>query len=180
MNWKILAVFLSFPLGLATPVEAAPHSSIPSCQLACEGSPLNSQEIILSQNTASYSSISLGQAADLINQWLEAKYRIFAPPFDRQSLAKFTTGMLYQDTLKAINYLAENDSYYEYGVQKVDAVEQFAIHANKATIEVRVTEDSTLYQGGVVADSSFNTKRIRYQLEYRGDAWKITDFQIMN
>lgn len=176
MNWKILAVFILFPLGFATPVQAETHPSI----LACEGSTFNSEEMILSQNGESYSSLTLGKAADLISQWLEAKSRIFAPPFDRQSLSKFTTGILYRDTLKAINYLLENHSYYEYGVQKIDSVEQFATQANKATIDVWVTEDSTLYQKGIVADSSFNTKLIRYQLEYWDGSWKITDFKILN
>lgn len=132
-----------------------------------------SDSILLAQNP----SLTLGEAADLISEWLNAKSRIFAPPFDRKTLEQFTTGALYQDTLKAVNFLIENDGYYEYGVQKLETVERFAASGNKATIEVRVTEDTTFYQNGKIKDSNFNTLRIRYKLEYWDGIWKIADFQ---
>lgn len=124
--------------------------------------------------------ITLGQASDLIGKWLDAKSRIFAPPFDRQSLAGMTTGILYGDTLKAIDYLKKSNSHYRYGVQKIESVERFAASGNKATIEVRVTEDATLYRNGKVDNSSFNTKLIRYSLEYWDGIWKIADAQIIS
>ena len=124
--------------------------------------------------------ITLGQASDLIGKWLEAKQKIFAPPFDRQLLAKMTTGILYTDTVKAIDNLINNNSQYRYGVQKVESVERFAASGNKATIEVKVTEDATVYRNGRVETSSFNTKVVRYTLEYWDGIWKIADSQIMS
>lgn len=124
--------------------------------------------------------LTLGQAADLITQWLNAKSQIFAPPYDRRVVGELTTGNLYRDTLKAINFLIENNAYYQYGVQKVESVEQFAASGNKATIEVRVTEDTTLYQNGKVTESTFNTKVVRYNLENWDGIWKIANSQVLN
>jgi ARC6-like, IMS domain len=124
--------------------------------------------------------ITLGQASDLISKWLDAKPRIFAPPFDRQLLAKMTTGILYTDTVKAMDNLINSNSQYRYGVQKVESVERFAASGNKATIEVRVTEDATVYRNDRVDTSSFNTKLVRYTLEYWDGIWKIADSQIIS
>jgi serine/threonine-protein kinase len=123
--------------------------------------------------------ITLGQASDLIGRWLDAKQKIFAPPFDRQLLAKMTTGILYSDTVRAIDNLTSTNSHYRYGVQKVESVERFAASGNKATIEVKVTEDATVYRNGKVDTSSFNTKVVRYTLEYWDGIWKIADSQVM-
>jgi serine/threonine-protein kinase len=123
--------------------------------------------------------ITLGQASDIIGKWLDAKQKIFAPPFDRQLLAKMTTGILYSDTVKGIENLKSTNSHYRYGVQKVESVERFAVSGNKATIEVRVTEDATVYRDDRVETSSFNTRVVRYTLEYWDGIWKIADSQIM-
>lgn len=125
--------------------------------------------------------LSLGRASDIISDWLSAKNRIFAPPFDREILAVLTTGRLYADTLKAIDYLMENDAYYEYGVQKVESVDRFSASGSRATIEVRITEDVTFYENGKMVESTFNTQPVRYKLEYdnRSDRWRISDSQIL-
>lgn len=135
--------------------------------------------IILTQANTNSAVLTLGQAADIISRWLDAKQKIFASPFDRETLASLTTGILYADTVKAIEYLKNNKAYYRYGVQKVESVERFAASGNKATIEVRVTEDVTLYQNGQVENSSFNTKLVRYSLEYWDGVWKIADAQVI-
>ncbi|CAD5914786.1 hypothetical protein PCC9214_00271 [Planktothrix tepida] len=131
----------------------------------------------IAQNTAS---ITIGQAADLVTQWLNAKSRIFASPFDREIVLNLTTGKLCADTLKAIDFLIQNNSHYEYGVQKVESIEQFAASGNKATIQVKVTEDTTLYSNGKVSESSFNTKTVRYNLENWDGIWKIANSQVLN
>ena len=170
MKLRIFALTLLLPLAWAEPIFA----DTPAAQKPDNLTPQNT--ILLAQN----SDLTLGEAADLVGEWLEAKSRIFAPPFDRRTLEQYTTGSLYRDTLKAIDFLIENDAYYEYGVQKVEAVERFAESGNKATIEVRVTEDTTFYQNGRVKDSSFNTQRVRYKLEYWDGVWKIADFQVVD
>lgn len=138
------------------------------------------QSVNETQIAQSTNPISLGQAADLITQWLTAKSRIFAPPFDLQLVSQLTTGTLYNDTLKAIDFLRNNDAFYQYGVQKVESVERFAASGNKATIEVKVTEDTTLYKRGQILESSFNTKLVRYNLENWDGIWKIANSQVLN
>ena len=164
----IILLAILTPLGLAMPAKA---------DISCTRQPLATNYcdnyITEAQN------ITLGQASDLIGRWLDAKQKIFAPPFDRQLLAKMTTGILYSDTVKGIDSLTSTNSHYRYGVQKIESVERFAASGNKATIEVRVTEDATVYRNGKVDTSSFNTKLVRYTLEYWEGIWKIADSQIM-
>ncbi|MEB3886961.1 ARC6/PARC6 family protein [Lyngbya sp. CCY1209] len=162
---KSLAVILLVGM-VATPVSASPEIAVN----------LHQTPNAIAQNNAS---LSLGRAADLIDDWLRAKSRIFAPPFDRDTLAALTTSRLYADTLEAIDYLLENDGYYEYGVQKLESVERFAESGDRATIEVTITEDVTFYQGGKVIESTFNTQQVRYQLRFRDNLWKIADSQIL-
>ncbi|WP_445171689.1 ARC6/PARC6 family protein [Microcoleus sp.] len=166
----IILLALLTPLWLTPPAQAE--------NITCSRQPLatNYCENYISEAP----NITLGQASDLIGKWLEAKQKIFAPPFDRQLLAKMTTGILYTDTVKAMDNLINRNSQYRYGVQKVESVERFAASGNKATIEVKVTEDATVYRNDRVETSSFNTKVVRYTLEYWDGIWKIADSQIMS
>ncbi len=172
MKRRTFAAILT-PLWLAVPVQAEMMTIQP--QRLTSPTPT-----YISQANSNNASLSIGKAADLISQWLEAKQKIFAPPFDRELLANLTTGILYSDTLTAIDYLRQNSSYYRYGVQKVESVERFAASGAKATIEVRVTEDTTFYQNGKVNSSSFNTKLVRYSLEYWDGIWKIADAKVLD
>lgn len=186
-----IAAFL-IPLNSPTPIQAATNPILKE-NWQTVNSPLIKENwdaflttasqrkaIILTQSNTNNANLTLGQAADIISRWLEAKQKIFAPPFDREILANLTTGILYSDTLKAIESLRSTSAYYRYGVQKVESVERFAASGNKATIEVRVTEDVTLYQKGQVENSSFNTKLVRYSLEYWDGVWKIADAKVIN
>ena len=172
MKTTLLTLTLIFSFSISQIVAA--KTPIKNQSVGLEYSPMVNQ---ITQNTET---ITIGKAADLITQWLNAKSRIFAPPFDRESLGDLTTGVLYADSLKAINFLLENNAYYQYGVQKVESIERFAASGNKATIEVKVTEDTTLYKNGKIIESSFNTKLVRYNLEYWDGIWKIANSQVMS
>ncbi|MBE9146179.1 ARC6/PARC6 family protein [Planktothrix mougeotii] len=165
-----LTLILSLSMGQIVQAKTLTENEL----LGLQDSPMVNE---IAQNTAS---ISIGQAADLITEWLNAKSRIFAPPFDLQLVSQLTTGTLYNDTLKAIDFLRNNDAFYQYGVQKVESVERFAASGNKATIEVKVTEDTTLYKRGQILESSFNTKLVRYNLENWDGIWKIANSQVLN
>lgn len=134
-----------------------------------------------SQPTAA-TPITQQQAVDLINQWLEAKSEIFAPPFNQTQLSRFATGELYASLANPnglLDWLKNNRAYYRYGVQKVDAVERFAADRDRATIELKITEDRTLYQDGAVnpQHTDFSTKPVRYTLERVDGRWKIADYK---
>jgi serine/threonine-protein kinase len=163
-------------LAILTPLWLTPPAKAENVTCSRQPLPTNYCENYISEAP----NITLGQASDLISKWLEAKQTIFAPPFDRQLLAKMATGILYADTVKGIDYLRNSNSQYRYGVQKVESVERFAASGNKATIEVRVTEDATVYRNDRVDTSTFNTKLVRYTLEYWDGIWKIADSQIIS
>jgi hypothetical protein len=136
-------------------------------------------------SSASAASITQPQALDLIKRWLQAKSQIFAPPFDHQSVVEMTTGELYTDLDKAdgaIAWLKQNNAYYRFGVQKVESVARFVAAGNKATIEVNITEDRTLYRDGKVDpnQTAFNTNLIRYSLVSVDDKWKIADYKTVD
>jgi serine/threonine-protein kinase len=134
------------------------------------------------QPTATVTPITQQQAVSLINQWLMAKSEIFAPPFNQVQLSNFATGELYASLANPnglLDWLRNNRAYYRYGVQKVDSVERFAADRDRATIELRITEDRTLYQGGAVnpQHTDFSTKSVRYTLERIDGRWKIADYK---
>lgn len=135
--------------------------------------------------TASNTAITQAQAIALIERWLQAKQRIFAPPFDQAPVTELTTGELYASLTRsdgAIAWLKDNQAYYRFGVQKVESVERFAAGRNKATVEVRVTEDRTLYRNGTIdpSQTEFDTDLIRYSLEIVDGQWKIADYKTVD
>ncbi|MBW4486416.1 MAG: ARC6/PARC6 family protein [Trichocoleus desertorum ATA4-8-CV12] len=139
------------------------------------------QSIAARNNTA----ISQNQAVGLITEWLQAKSQIFAPPFDQQPMKQFTTGELYASLVRddgAIAWLKDNQAYYRFGVQKVESVERFVADQNKATVELKITEDRTLYRDGKVdpTQTDFKTRLVRYSLESINGAWKIADYKTVD
>jgi ARC6-like, IMS domain/Ankyrin repeats (3 copies) len=136
-----------------------------------------------SSNSAFTSSvITEKDAVNLISNWLEAKRKVFASPYDRQIAAEYTTDVLYQDITKSggsVDWLRDNNAYYTFGVQKIEPTGVFSASGDRATIEVRVTEDRTFYVNGKVDDTQtdFDTKLVRYTLYFTDGRWKIADYK---
>ncbi|MEP0869249.1 ARC6/PARC6 family protein [Trichocoleus desertorum AS-A10] len=149
-------------------------------------SPKTSGVVVPTQTgAANNAALSQNQAVGLITEWLAAKSRIFAPPFDRQPVQQFTTGELYGSLVRddgAIAWLKDNQAYYRFGVQKVESVERFVADQNKATVELKITEDRTLYRDGKVdpSQTDFQTRLVRYSLESIDGAWKIADYKTVD
>jgi serine/threonine-protein kinase len=127
-------------------------------------------------------SITEQQALELINRWLQAKADIFAPPFDQQQALDLTSGELLASLLKpegVLTWLKNNRAYYRYGAQKVDSVERFVATRSRATMELKMTEDRTLYLNGVIApeQTDFSVQKIRFSLELVEGIWKIADYK---
>lgn len=129
-------------------------------------------------------SITQREAVGLIETWLDAKQEIFASPYSYQSVKALTTGPLYADLTKAdgpIEWLKKNGAYYRYGVQRVESVEKLSSQGNKASIEVWVTEERTLYKKDGTIDpneSDLTTSLVRYSLERVQGQWKIADYRV--
>lgn len=129
--------------------------------------------------------ISQQQAVDLISRWLQAKAEIFAPPFNQQRVNELTTGELYTSLIRpggVLTWLKSNQAYYRYGVQKMESVERFVASGDRATIEIKLTEDRTLYANGRIEPqlTDFSAQQIRFSLELHKGTWKITDYKTID
>ena len=76
-------------------------------------------------------------------------------------------------------WLENNNAYYQYGEQKVGDVEQFTVDGDRATIEIRVTEERTLYRNGNIDpnETDFKTRLVRYTLQSVDGKWKILEYK---
>jgi serine/threonine protein kinase len=129
--------------------------------------------------------ITQDAAVQVVQSWLQAKKNVFAPPYNRFVLDSVTTGALKADLLKSggpIDWLANNNAYYQFGIQKVDRVDRFIANGNQAAIDVKVTEDRTLYVNGKIdrKETDFKTRSIHYSLERVDGGWKIADYRVLN
>lgn len=135
-----------------------------------------------SSSTVDSSSLSEQESKEIIEQWLEAKSRIFAPPYDRELLEELATGERYRNNIGSLEWLQENDAYYEFGVQKVEEIERFTTNNDEATVKFRYTEDRTLYMNGEIVpeQSDFKTRTVIYNLQFKQEQWKIESAKIVN
>ncbi|AFZ31038.1 hypothetical protein Glo7428_2532 [Gloeocapsa sp. PCC 7428] len=178
---------LSLPPETSSPVE----SSIRSIEQAPSSSSLVSvEQEVSNQNQVSYSpppsSISQQEAVALINRWQEYKRRLFAPPYERYLGGEILTGKAYHDNISRADgkessseWLENDGSYYTYGIQSIDSIENFAASGNQATIDLIVTEQRTLYGSSGRIDrngSAFDTRLVRYNLQLINGQWKIADY----
>ncbi|EKQ70697.1 hypothetical protein OsccyDRAFT_1000 [Leptolyngbyaceae cyanobacterium JSC-12] len=125
------------------------------------------------------------RAVALINRWLQAKTEVFAPPYDQQQVVDLTTGELLAALVKpdgVLNWLKSNRAYFRYGVQNVDSIERFVVARDRATIEVNVTEDRTLYRSGMIDpnQTDFSSQRVRFTFMSDNGVWKIADYKTVN
>jgi ARC6-like, IMS domain len=133
--------------------------------------------------------ISQDEAISLIQKWLEVKKRLFAPPFDRELAASLMTGKAYTDKVKGLSsdgkptsaseWLEKNHYYRSYGLQRIDSIEKFEVSGNNAIIDIRVMEQSNLYDSkGQLQKlkSGLWIKTIRYILVKEDEALKISDY----
>ena len=144
--------------------------------------------IVASSNLYSPSSFSISRrdAVALIDKWQAYKRRIFASPYERYLGDEILTGKAYNDKIKrsdgqesSSEWLANRGAYYSYGVQSIDSVENFAVNGDRATIDIVVTEQRTLYSSNGKIDrnaSGFDTRLVRYNLQSDNGQWKIADF----
>ena len=144
-------------------------------------------DIILRSRSSSSSGIAMtqGKAVNLIQQWLQAKQRLFAPPYDREIASKLTTGKLYQDLTRSggsINWLEKNNSYYEYGIQSVKDIKRFTSDDNSFIIVASIIESSTFFNAQVGSKKVTPAGRstIRYEFVKVNSSWLLKDYQVLN
>jgi hypothetical protein len=143
-------------------------------------------DVILRSRSSSNSGTAVTQAkaVDLVQQWLQAKQRLFAPPYDREIAAKLTTGKLYQDLTSSdgsIDWLEKNDSYYQYGRQSVENIKRFSANENSFIVVASIIESSTFFNGqtGTKKSNSAGRSTIRYEFVKVNNSWLLKDYQIL-
>jgi serine/threonine-protein kinase len=132
-------------------------------------------------------SISRSEAVNLIERWLKAKRDIFGPSHQTYLGEELLTGKAYDYNIKrsdgqesSSEWLANNGSYYIYGVQRIDSVNNFTSSGDQATVDVVVTEERTLYNNQGKIDrknSAFSTSLVRYNLQNDRGRWKIAQYR---
>ncbi len=138
------------------------------------------------QFSPAQSSITREAAISVLNKWQDAKGELFAPPFNRSLGAELTTGEAYRKNVgdgSSLEWLANNNSYYRYGVQRIDSVEKFIASDNRATIDIVITEDRNFYKNGRIitgANTSFDTRLVRYSLQLEDGDLKISDYKTLD
>ncbi|MEH2363823.1 ARC6/PARC6 family protein [Nostoc sp.] len=143
-----------------------------------------------SNSSSSSPSLSQQDAKDLIARWLAVKQRLFGSPYDQELGAALMTGKAYKDNIKgptsigeaesSLEWLRNHNSYYTFGIQKIDSIESFKHGANQAVIEVIVTEKRTLYNNRGQIDkeaTGLDTRLVRYSLQLADGKWKIVDYE---
>ena len=132
-------------------------------------------------NISQSSSITQEEALNVVRRYLQAKREIFAPPFSREAAARYTTGILYDDIVqpgKAIDSLTQKNQYYQYGNQQLKFLGSFVSSDDKASINVLITEEVTLYENGSVKSPAKNDpKSYRFDLRLENGTWKIFDYK---
>lgn len=172
---------------ISSSVESSPES-LEESTASSDSTPERISTQVPNQNSDSpqLPSISQQEAVDLLHKWQEYKRRIFAPPYERDLGDEILTSKAYHDNItrsdgqeSSSEWLVNNGAYYAYGVQSVDSVENFAANGERATIDVVVTEQRTLYKSNDSIDrnaSAFDTRLVRYNLQSENGQWKIADY----
>jgi serine/threonine protein kinase len=139
------------------------------------------------------STISREAAVNTIQQWLQYKRTLFAPPYDKQPSADLLTGKAYRnninrsgdpcnssdpdDCLSSVDWLQRYDAQYSFGVQRIDTIDKFEASGDSGSIFVTVTEYRTLHKTGGRKTSSGGTSQVRYDLQFDNGKVKISDYK---
>ena len=121
------------------------------------------------------------QARAIVEEWLSVKRQIFASPFDKGLADQLVAaGPLWNDIIKpddgAIDWLKKNNSYWTYGLLKVNEVIRFLPSPSMPSIVVSVSEDS-VYHSPRGNKASSSTSNWLYTLKEEDGRWKIWDFR---
>ncbi|QZZ18992.1 TIR domain-containing protein [Leptothermofonsia sichuanensis E412] len=120
-------------------------------------------------------------ARNLMEEWMQAKPEIFAPPFNLQRLEELTTGIRLEQSRLLVEWLKLNNGYHKYHKSQIDDFEIVRVSGNQMVCEAEEIEDMTLYFNGRQSPTEQGSKRqIRYVMEKVGDRWKLSETQIIN
>jgi ARC6-like, IMS domain len=155
----------------------------------------NSKTSIPTTNSPAQSTtaaISQDEAKKIIEKWMQAKQRMFAPPYDQQLGSQLTTGKAYRDKVRgpssdgtpysSLEWLRQYGFQYKYGVQNIENITRFESGRDQASIEVQILEDARLYnKDGVIQPkrSGMERKTVRFILKKDNGVFKISDYDVI-
>jgi hypothetical protein len=155
----------------------------------------NSKTSISTTNSPAQSTtaaISQDEAKKIIEKWMQAKQRMFAPPYDQQLGSQLTTGKAYRDKVRgpssdgtpysSLEWLRQYGFQYKYGVQNIENITRFESGRDQASIEVQILEDARLYnKDGVIQPkrSGMERKIVRFILKKDNGGFKISDYDVI-
>jgi hypothetical protein len=148
-------------------------------------------QVFVSQGSTSFSlemdlgfsgSLNKDQALLIAKGWLGSKQNVFAPPWDRAAINRYTTGPLYSDITKSdgsLAWLKKYGAYYNFKSYKVNKVLEYSNSGQRPSIKLNLTEDRTLHtpQGEDPSESGISTKTFTYFFELEDGIWKIYDYR---
>ena len=131
-----------------------------------------------SRSNAPAVALERDEALRLIERWLAAKGRIFAPPFDTGAMAGVVgQGPLRHDITKAngsIDWLRANNSRYSYQSTRLSAIQSMNLSGSPASITVLVDEQST-FHGPKGDKPSATSNPFLYTFAWEDGRWQILD-----
>ena len=123
----------------------------------------------------------LSAVLDTIENYLESKPQIFAPPFNTSLVEKNLTGKRYNKAIESMQWLSDNNAYYTYDVIRIDKIKDFSVTENKATLYVTLTQHLTLYLNGKVerlhSTDKPKARDYYFTMEKNNGIWKISDIE---
>ncbi|MEB3231770.1 MAG: IMS domain-containing protein [Leptolyngbyaceae bacterium] len=131
------------------------------------------------ENTPASNTLNQAQAVDIVNAWLQAKPKIFGPPFDRGLLASLATGECYRSNIGSIDWLRNNGYHYTYTTSRIENVWSFESNSYRPSLKVRVYEDLTLHGPNGIdrSKSGAATRNYVYYFAQDGNGnWKVEDY----
>lgn len=155
----------SIPSPTSVPPQSKPSSSESRSESPAASSPVTG--------------LSEKEAVQLVQNSLNAKKRLFAPPYDDELAASLTIGDRYIKTIGGIKWMRDNNAYYQYNKSQVNASNNFSSSSDKAQINVNITEDLVLYVNGQVQQekSGSETKDYRFYFRLDGNKWKVENVE---
>jgi hypothetical protein len=129
---------------------------------------------------ASGEALSQEQALLIIKGWLDAKPRVFAPPFISEAVDPFVAnGPLWNDITKpggSIDWLKTNASHYTYASSTVNNPISFSEDSHEPSITVSITQ-SMAFHGPKGTKETNSTDTYRYTFRQENGNWKIWDYK---
>jgi serine/threonine protein kinase len=123
----------------------------------------------------STTSLTKKEAVDVVSSWLNSKPQVFGQSYDESPINEYTTGTYYRDNLESLEKQKQTGQYYEFGTPAIESVGDFSVKGDRATIILRITEETTLYRNGQAPLTRRPSSSRLWELRYVDGKWKIAN-----